>query len=69
MPQKVCPQCEVAVPVRRKTCERCSHVFRSKRKLECIKLCGKTMKRIRESETIEKTVRRKEHKTRMASMR
>ena len=57
MPQKVCPQCEAAVPVRRKTCER-SHVFRSKRKAEC-NLCGKTMKRIRESETIGKTVRRK----------
>ena len=72
MPQKVCPQCEAAVPVRRKTCERCercSHVFGSKRKVECINLCGKTMKCIRESETIEKTVRRKEHKTRMASMR
>ena len=54
MPQKVCPQCEAAVPVRRKTCER-SHV---KRKAEC-NLCGKTMKRIRESETIGKTVRRK----------
>ena len=60
MPQKVCPQCEAAVPVRRKTA--------SDRNL-----CGKTMKRrreplrklceekktrmasMRESETIEQT--------------
>ena len=35
-PTKVCPQCKAAVPVRRKTCERCDHVFRSKRKAECI---------------------------------
>ena len=34
-PTKVCPQCKAAVPVRRKTCERCDHVFRSKRKAEC----------------------------------
>ena len=60
MPQKVCPQCEAAVPVRR-TCERCSHVF-SKQKAEC-NLCGK---RIRESETIEKP---EKNKTRMESMR
>ena len=33
-PAKVCPQC-TAVPVRWKTCERCDHVFRSKRKAEC----------------------------------
>ena len=33
-PTKVCPQCKVAVPVRRK-CERCDLVFRSKRKAEC----------------------------------
>ena len=32
-PTKVCPQCKAAVPVRRKTCERCDHVFQSKRKL------------------------------------
>ena len=31
-PTKVCPQCKAAVPVRWKTCERCDHVFRSKRK-------------------------------------
>ena len=37
MPQikvHVCPQCKAAVPVRRKTCERCDHVFRSKQKAE-----------------------------------
>ena len=31
-PTKVCPQCKAAVPVRRKTCERCDLVFR---KAEC----------------------------------
>ena len=34
-PTKLCPQCKAAVPVRRKTCERCNLVFRSKRKAEC----------------------------------
>ena len=34
-PTKVCLQCKTAVPVRRKTCERCDHVFRSKWKAEC----------------------------------
>jgi len=29
-PTKVCPQCKAAVPVRRKTCERCDLVFRSR---------------------------------------
>lgn len=29
-PTKVCPQCKGAVPVRRKSCECCNHVFRSK---------------------------------------
>ena len=33
-PTKVCPQCKAAVPVRRKTCERCDLVFRFKRKAE-----------------------------------
>ena len=79
MPQKVCPQCEAAVPVRR-TCERFSHVFRSKRKAEC-NLCGKTMKPLRklceekktcmesmrESETIEQTAEKTAKKTRMGS--
>ena len=32
---KVCPQCKVAVPVRRKTCECCDLVFQFKRKAEC----------------------------------
>ena len=26
-PTKVCPQCKAAVPVRRKTCERCDLIF------------------------------------------
>ena len=26
-PTKLCSQCKAAVPVRRKTCERCDHVF------------------------------------------
>ena len=42
---KVCPHCKDAVPVRRKTCERCDHVFRSKRKAEC-NLREKAMKRM-----------------------
>ena len=33
-PTKVSPQCKAAVPVRLKTCERCDHVFQSKRKAE-----------------------------------
>ena len=37
-PTKACQQCKDAVPVGRKTCERCDLVFRSKRKAECIKL-------------------------------
>ena len=45
-PTKVCPQCKAAVSVRRKTCERCDHVFRSKRKAEC-NLREKAMKRMR----------------------
>ena len=33
-PTKVCSQCKAtAVPVRRKTCEHCDHVFRPKRKV------------------------------------
>ena len=81
-PTKVCPQCKTAVPVRRKTCERCDHVFRSKRKAEC-NLREKAMKRMRsvesdsvksamrDSETLEQTVQRKErdrmHKVSMTS--
>ena len=45
-PTKVCSQCKAAVPVRRKTCERCDHVFRFKRKAEC-NLREKAMKRMR----------------------
>ena len=47
-PTKVCPQCKAAVPVRWKTCERCDHVFRSKRKAEC-KLREKAMKSARKA--------------------
>ena len=46
-PTKVCPQCKAAVPVRRKTCERCDHVFR---KAEC-NLREKAMKRMRAVES------------------
>ena len=49
-PTKVCPQCKTAVPVRQKTCERCDHVFRSKRKAEC-NLREKAMKRMRAVES------------------
>ena len=49
-PTKVCPQCKAAVPVRRKTCERCDHVFRSKRKAEC-NLREKAMKCMRSVES------------------
>ena len=45
-PTKVCLQCKAAVLVRWKTCERCDHVFRSKRKAEC-NLPEKAMKRMR----------------------
>ena len=55
-PTKVCPQCKGAVPVRRKTCERCDHVFRSKRKTEC-NLREKVVKRVRavESDSVKST--------------
>ena len=49
-PTKVCLQCKAAVPVRRKTCELCDHVFRSKRKAEC-NLREKAMKRMRSVES------------------
>ena len=42
-PTKVCPQCKAAVPVRRKTCERCE-------KAEC-NLREKAMKRMRAVES------------------
>ena len=47
---KVCPQYKAAVPVKQKTCERCDHVFRSKRKTEC-NLREKGMKRMRAVES------------------
>ena len=46
-PTKVCPHCKAA---RRKTCEHCDHVFRSKRKAEC-NLREKAMKRMRAVES------------------
>ena len=49
-PTKVCSQCKAAVPVRRKTCEHCDHVFRSKRKAEC-NLREKAMKSMRAVES------------------
>ena len=49
-PTKLCPQCKAAVPVRRKTCERCDNVFRFKRKAEC-NLGEKAMKRKRAVES------------------
>ena len=42
-PTKVWPQCKAAVPVRRKTCERCDHDFRPKRKAECNNLQEKAV--------------------------
>ena len=66
-PTKVCPQCKAAVPVRWKTCERCDHVFRSKRKAEC-NLREKAVKRMRavESDTVKSTRKAKDklHKAR-----
>ena len=55
-PTKVCQQCKAAVPVTRKTCERCDLVLWFKRKAECIckrkqfnyEMCGSS--RIRECE-------------------
>ena len=49
-PTKVCSQCKAAVPVRWKTCKRCDHVFRSKRKTEC-NLREKAMKCMRAVES------------------
>jgi len=53
-PTKVCPQCKDAIPVRRKTCERCDLVFLSKRKAECNlqeKTVQLTVKRMRAVES------------------
>ena len=62
-PTKVCPQCKAAVPVRRKTCECCDHVFRSKRKAEC-NLREKAKKRMRsvESDSVKSARKDKLHK-------
>ena len=62
-PTKVCPQCKAAVPVRWKTCERCDHVFRSKRKAEC-NLREKAMKRMTavESDSVKSARKDKLHK-------
>ena len=49
-PTKVCVQCKVALPVRRKTCECCDHVFRSKQKAEW-NLLEKVMKHTRAVES------------------
>ena len=48
---KLWPQCKAAVPVRQKTCERCDHVLRSKRKAEC-NLQEKAMKCMRAVESV-----------------
>ena len=60
-PTKVCPQCKAAVPVRRKTCECCDHVFQSKRKAGC-NLREKAMKRMRAVESDVKSARKAEDK-------
>ena len=55
-PRNVCPQSKAAVPVRRKMCERCDHVFK---KAKC-NLQEKAMKRTRDSV---KSAKGKLHKT------
>ena len=57
--------CIAAVTVRRKTCERCDHVFRSKRKVEC-NLREKAMKRVRavESDSVKSARKAKDKCTR-----
>ena len=66
-PTKVCPQCKAAVPVRRKTCEHCDHVFQSKRKAECHSR-EKAMKRMRavESDSV-KSARKAKDKAQVPS--
>ena len=58
---KVCLQCKAAVPVKPKTCIRCDHVFRSKRKAEC-NLREKVMKCMRavESDSVKSTRKAKD---------
>ena len=62
-PTKVCLQCKAAVHIKRKVCERCDHVFPSKRKAEFITSPEKAMKRIRalESDSV-KAVRKAKDK-------
>ena len=68
-PTKLCPRCKAAVPVRRKTCERCDNVVRSKRKAEC-NLRVKAMKRTRavESDSV-KSARKAKDKLHKACQR
>ena len=56
-PTKVSLQCKAVVPVRLKTCKRCDHVFRSKRKAE-----RNSMKRTRavESDSVKSTRKAKD---------
>ena len=49
-PTNVCLQCKAGVPVRRKTCECCDHVFQTKQKAVC-NLREKAMKRMRAVES------------------
>ena len=60
-PTKLCLQCKAAVPVKQKTCERCDHVFRSKRKAE-YNLREKAMKHMRavESDSVKSTRKAKD---------
>ena len=68
-PTTLCSQCKAAVPVRRKTCEHCDNVFRSKQKAEC-NLREKAMKRMRavESDSV-KSGRKAKHKLHKACQR
>ena len=50
-PTKVCPQCKAAVPVRRKTCERCNHVFQSRAKCNLREKAMKCMRTV-ESDSV-----------------
>ena len=68
-PTKVWQQCTTAVPVRQKTCERCDHVFQSKRKAECIlrEIAMKHMRAV-ESDSV-KSVRKAKDKLHKACER
>ena len=68
-PTKVCSQCKAVVHIRRKVCESCDHVFRSKRAAEC-KLPERAMKCIRVLQSdSEKSVRQAKDKLCKASKR